>query len=199
DREMWAPVAIACAVGLLFVPAEGRAGRPHHTAGAIAASVIAAGAFVALVALIPREPYHVEPVGIAVGAGESFVLDAPLPSRAIDVVVSGANVSGLPAGTRIGTLQVVDAAGEAFARPIEVGDLADWGAFRPGDLFRTRNPLPRRPGWTIAGEGRDAALRGEGRLAVRVDRPIRRMIVAAAPSLPPDARLQIERMEVGQP
>ncbi len=195
DRELWVPFAIVAAIAVAWAssPTRGRAGRPHPT---IAASAIAAASFVVFIIVLPEEPRHVEPVLTSIAAGESFVLEPPLESRAIDVIISGANISGLDEGTLLGRLDVVDAAGEAWARPIRAGEIADWGAFRSGDLFRTRNPLPRSPGWTIGGEGREASLRGEGRLRVRLERPIGRMIVAADRALPPGARLQIERMEV---
>ncbi len=185
-RELWVPFAVVCAIALLLP-------QPRI------AALLGAAAFVGFIVLMPEEPLHVEPVGVAVAPGASFVLEPPLESRAIDVVISGANIAGLGEGSVLGNLDVIDAAGEAFARPIRAGDAADWGAFRSGDLFRTLNPLPRRPGWTIRGAGREAALHGEGRLRIRLDRPIGRMIVTAAIELPADARLQIERMEVAAP
>ena len=183
ERGLWIPfAAVAAAAALLPFPRTG--------------AIVGAAAFAAFALFLPKAPVHVEPVRTAIAPGESFVLAPPGPTRAVEIVISGANVSGLDAGTLLGRLDVVDAAGEAYARPIRVGDLADWGAFRSGDLFRTRNPLPLRPGWTIEGEGREAMLRGDGKLRVRLERPVGRIVVAADAALPPDARLQIERMEV---
>lgn len=206
DRALWVPFALAAALALLLAGASpsverGTAGeddearRPRRALLPLLASIAGAAAFVVFVGLLPdAEPS--QRIRTAVAPGTSFAFELPKESRAFSLVVSGANVSGLAEGTRVGTLQVVDIAGRAFQRPIAIGDLADWGAFRSGDLFRTTNPLPHRPGWTIRGEGRNAVLYGEGRLRVALDTPIDRVIVVASPALSPDARLQVERVEV---
>jgi hypothetical protein len=161
----------------------------------IAALLVASGAVVALAAL--PLPLHVEEAGRSLAPGDSAVLAAQGASGDLRLVLSGANVAGLPAATPFATVEILDREGRGSRRGVELREVADWGAFRSGSLRRAVNRFPLEPGFRIEGTGRDAWLRGEG--AIFIDAPgIRWLRVSAEPTLPPDARVLIERMEISR-
>ncbi|MGH9456769.1 MAG: hypothetical protein ACRD2J_03915 [Thermoanaerobaculia bacterium] len=180
---VWIALALAGAIGAAIPGVPVRA-------------VIAAAAAVAVVALVPPAPRETVPLRRSLAPGESFVIAAPPGARAVDLVLSGANVSNTTRNTVVATVSVLDATGRGARREVRLRELADWAAFREGDLFRTLNPLPRRPEWSIEGTGREAMLRGEGRIELRAEAPIARVEVRAADGLAPNARVQVERIEV---
>lgn len=165
---------------------------PRLVAGALLAGALGAG--VVAFALVP--PGAVLEVGAMIAPGESVVLVPPARSDAVEIVMSGANVSNLGAGAPVARLRILGEQGEAWSRQVTIGEIADWAAFRSGNGFWTRNPVPRRPAWRIEGGGRSAFIRGEGRVAVRASSSIRSIEVRAAGNLPPDARILIESLEV---
>ncbi|MGZ7030688.1 MAG: hypothetical protein ACXVIJ_01840, partial [Thermoanaerobaculia bacterium] len=118
------------------------------------------------------------------------------PSRSFDVwieppaeswILSGANVSRLPRGTILGTIEP----GHVVLR---VGDLADWGYMRRPHYFTSRNHVPRNPAGKIRDYGYSSWVDG----AARVPVPIRRgtIRITASPNLPSSALLQIEALEL---
>lgn len=158
-------------------------------------TVLAAAIPVILLAAVGQTPRHVQPLGQSAGAGERLVIIPRFAADRIELSVSGANVSGLRDGVRVGTLYVIDRDGDGWKREIRIGEIADWAAFREGDFFGTLNPRPLRPGGTIVGAGRQAFLRGEGMIPIRVPSAIRRIELAVSEDLPGDVRVYIDRME----
>ena len=181
---LWGTLAIGGAVALLF-PIS------------VATSAIAAATAVLMFALIGGAPAaDLQQVEASLAAGESIIIRPQRSASSFAVIVSGANVAELETGTLVGSLRVVDSAGHGWSRKVTIGDLADWGAFREGFAFRTRNTIPHDSSWELQDEGRRAWLRGEGRVEVRLERPAAMVEIRADESLSPDARLLIRRLEV---
>jgi len=174
-------VLTATAVVALLVPLS-----------SIAALLAASGAVVSLAAL--PVPVHSEQAGRSLAPGDSAVLAAPGASGDLRLVLSGAHVAGLPAGTPFATVEILNREGRGLRRVVEMGEVADWGAFRSGSLRSAVNRFPLEPGVRIEGIGRDAWLRGEG--AIEVGSDVSWLRVSAASTLPPDARVLVERMEI---
>lgn len=123
-------------------------------------------------------------VGEALPPGAAAILHAP--QNATHLVVSGANVPRLRSGALLGTID---------GRPVRVGDAADWGYMRRDHFYGARNPLPRDPAGKVRDYGYLAWVDGAGR--VPLPRGARTIRVAADPSLPKDAALQVEAFELG--
>jgi hypothetical protein len=124
------------------------------------------------------------PVRMALRAGQSVELDVPDGARWI--VLSGANIPRLKAGTVLGQI----APGGPTVR---MGDLADWGAFRREHYYAARNRLPRNAAGLLRGYGQTAWVDGAGRL--KLPAGVRRIVVTADRGIPPEARLQIDAFE----
>ena len=105
-------------------------------------------------------------------------------------------MAGLPSATPFATVEILDREGRGLRRGVELSEVADWGAFRSGSLRRAVNQFPLEPGFRIEGTGRNAWLRGEGAIDIDSAPGVRWLRVSAAPSLPPDARVLVERMEI---
>ncbi|HUP65358.1 MAG TPA: hypothetical protein VM557_08770 [Thermoanaerobaculia bacterium] len=184
---LWGVMAIGGAVALL-IPTP------------VATSAVAAATAILMFAMIGGAPAaDLQQIEASLAAGESIVVRPQRSASSFAVVVSGANVADLEKGTLAGSLRVVDASGHGWSRRITIGDLADWGAFREGFAFRTRNTMPKVSSWELQDEGRTAWLRGEGRVEVHLERPAAAVEIRAAESLSPGARLLIRRLEVYPP
>jgi hypothetical protein len=75
-------------------------------------------------------------------AGESFIMTVDPPQPSLLVAASLSNGTSEKPGTVIGRIDVVTVEGKALARPLTIGDVADWGAFRDSSRLATRNRLP---------------------------------------------------------
>lgn len=123
------------------------------------------------------------PLRMALGPGESVSLD--VPGDATGLILSGANMSRLPAGTIVGSLNRV---------PLRVGDIADWGALRREHFYGSRNGLPANPAGALRDYGQCAWVDGAARFSLaRTERNLR---VTADAHLPAAARLQIDAFEL---
>ena len=112
-------------------------------------------------------------------ANETLELEVPLGAKSL--VVSGSNVARMTRGTPIGRID---------ARPIRIGDAADWGYLRREHFYGTRNPLPRDPAGRMRGYGYTAWVDGAGRVPLA---PRTRVVrITGDASLPPGASLQVE-------
>jgi MFS family permease len=131
-----------------------------------------------------RPPEASRPVWIALGPGESVSIDAPPGSHRATVIASAANASRLRKGTLMGSIE---------GRAVRIGDVADFGYTRREQFFRSHNAAPTRPIDDIKDYGQSAWLHTAGLIEVPVARGS--LHVAAAPSLPPGARLQIEAVD----
>lgn len=119
----------------------------------------------------------------ALAPGQSVDINLPQDSRAL--TVSAANALRMRPGTLVGRID----GGTA----IRIGDIADWGYARREQSWKSANTLPRIPAGKIHGYGYDAWIDGAGRIALR--RGLKKIRVTAAPSLPSNARLQVEAIE----
>jgi len=127
------------------------------------------------------------PVWIALARGESVSIDAPAPSRSVEITISGANASRLRKGTLMGTVEV-----GGLRREIRIGDIADFGYTRREQFFRSHNPSPKRPIDDVKDYGQSAWLHTAGLITIASPHAFQSIRVSAARDLPPDARLQIE-------
>jgi hypothetical protein len=130
---------------------------------------------------------EVRVVGLALARGESATVGGLKPVLHLTVNASVANGAGLPAGRVIGFVE---------ARPIRIGEVADFGFTRRPHFFAARNPLPGVSRGDIRGYGATAWLHGAGAFGVACSAPIRTLHFRAADDLPPDTRLQIESIEL---
>jgi hypothetical protein len=121
-------------------------------------------------------------VAQAFPANAALTLDVPPGAKSL--IVSGANVSHLPRGTRLGTLD---------GRPIAIGEASDWGYLRRAHYYGTRNPLPRDPAGRLRDYGYAAWVDGAGRIPLPPNARTIRVTVDAA--LPQGASLQVEGFE----
>jgi hypothetical protein len=136
-------------------------------------------------------PYFLKParaevprhtIAYALPAAETRLL--AVPDGATSLIVSGANVAHMTRGTLLGTID---------ARPIRIGDAADWGYLRRDHFYGTRNPLPADPAGKLRGYGYAAWVDGAGRVPLT---PRARVIrVTADAALPAGASLQVEGFE----
>jgi hypothetical protein len=181
---LWVAAAIAVATPLLQ---RARLMLPA-TAAAVALfalwpwSGVAARAMPNFLWAAPPSP-GAQVVGQALAASESIDVAVPPGTKQIVVTVSGANVARLKAQRVIGSIN---------ATPVRIGDAADFGFMRREHFFFARNPLPRLPVADIRGYGQGAFLYGAGRIVVPAAESLH---IAAAPDLPPNARLQVESAE----
>jgi hypothetical protein len=126
-------------------------------------------------------------VGLALARGQSATVEGLKPVLHCVVNASVANGAGLPVGRVVGYVN---------DRAIRIGDVADFGFTRRQHFFAARNPLPRITRADIRGYGATAWLHGAGAIGVASGAPMRALRFRAADDLPPDARLQIESVEL---
>jgi hypothetical protein len=119
----------------------------------------------------------------ALAPGQSIDIDLPQDSRAL--IVSAANALQMRPGTLVGRID-----GRVLIR---IGDVADWGYARREQSWKSTDTLPRIPAGRIHGYGYEAWIDGAGRIALRGR--LTKVRVTAEPSLPANARLQVEAIE----
>lgn len=123
------------------------------------------------------------PLNYALAPGQSVDIDLPQDSRAL--IISAANALQMRLGTLVGKIDGRTA--------IRIGDVADWGYARREQYWKSTDTLPLIPAGKIHGYGYDAWIDGAGRIALR--RGSKKIRVTAEPSLPSNARLQVEAIE----
>ncbi|HVT43390.1 MAG TPA: hypothetical protein VMT00_03275 [Thermoanaerobaculia bacterium] len=132
---------------------------------------------------------------VSLRAGEAASFSVHRNEGRIAVVLSGAHMSALAAGTPVGVVEAIGEEGRGVRREVRVGELADWASLRSDQAFFSRNPFPDDPAGRIAGHGASSFLTGAGRIAIGLEAPIILVRVTAG-ELPPDVRLQVEGIEV---
>lgn len=161
------PSAIVLAVVMLFFPWSG---------------IVARGFPYLLQRAEPQRERFV--VNQALPANATLTLDVPERARAL--IVSGANVSTMRRGRRLGRI-------EPGGIDVRIGDAADWGYMRREAFYESKNRLPRDPAGIIRGYGYAAWVDGAGRVTLPDARTIR---IVADRALPPGASLQVEGFEL---
>lgn len=135
-------------------------------------------------------------IGRALAAGESVVIQPAESQPRLFLITSGSNVASLSPDLAVARLEFADRRGQGFARDVKMGEIADWGAFRPAHFFGTRNELPRRAALLVDGFGSDAFVAGFSRLELKLDQPIDSIRVTALPGLPRGATVELHRLEL---
>lgn len=135
-------------------------------------------------AAAPRERV---PLYYALVPGQAVDID--VPEGAQSLIVSAANALAMRPGTVVGRIDP--------HTMIRIGAMADWGYARREQFWKSNNQLPRDPAGTIHDYGYDAWIDGAGRIPLPPH--VRRIRVTAAASLPRNARLQVESIEMGRP
>ncbi|HYM60911.1 MAG TPA: hypothetical protein VEZ11_08460 [Thermoanaerobaculia bacterium] len=182
------PLTLAALIALMLLAS---AGRLAPAIGAVGALAFLFNANLILPDTAPIEGTR-QLLGWALSSSQT--IDVPLPphTRTATLVVSGANFSPLPPGTPVGTVEMIDRHGRCTSRQLTIGDVVDWGFMRREHAFLSRNSLPRRPVWQFNGYGASAWLGGQSLVTLRGLDDLASLRVAAAPSLPPPSRLQID-------
>lgn len=126
------------------------------------------------------------PLHYALVPGQTIDINVPEGGRTL--VVSAANALSMKPGTILGRIEP--------GPTIRIGDVADWGYARRDQYWKSADVLPRKPAGVIHGYGYDAWIDGAG--AIALSPRARRIRVTADRSLPADARLQIEFIELGR-
>lgn len=122
-------------------------------------------------------------VGKQAGPGESITIEiAPGHGDSVEILLAGVSVESSRVGSSVATVEVLDADGRGFRRMVEIGEIADWGAFRPQLVLRTMNPRPDLP-VTFEGHGIASAVSGTSSVRVRTPSEPRWVVVTAAPEL----------------
>ncbi len=193
-RTLGFPLAVLLAGVILRV-----VGMPAVRAPAIAALSLAlpivffawSGVFARALPVLLRGPQPERTrlnVAMSPRGGEAVVID--LPQGNASLIVSGANMPRLRHGTPIGRI-------EPGGRIIRIGDAADWGSLRREHYYNGLNSLPRDAAGKIHGYGQTAWIDGAGRIALPFG--AKQIVVTADRGLPPDARLQLEAIEIETP
>jgi hypothetical protein len=185
------PAALGAVALIGILSAIQSAGRlPRLAAAAIAGAAVVMAAFV-----IPPMPDHRWHLHRTLGAGESTGLDLGGAYHSMTVTASVANLPLARGGERVGQIDYVTVDGRAWRRPIVIGQVADWGSFRPEILRITRNPIPRQPGGSIEGTGRGSYPGGSGTIELPAAVPIRAVRITASERLGAGQTLIVERIE----
>lgn len=205
------PSLVLGAVILLFFPWSGAvAARPPALLSTAPLLVLAAIALlpptlrsltgvaaILLFAAVSVQPTNSLENGLKIGrslsAGESVSIRIEDGSDRIEVGLAGANLAAARPGDPVATIEVLDAAGRGYARRVEIGEVADWGAFRPSILLSTWNPRPDRPG-PVEGYGIESWVRGTGRIAIEGVVEPRWVVVTADPALDSEQRVVVEEI-----
>ena len=124
-----------------------------------------------------------EPMRMALAPGETIVVEAPPGASA--VILSGANIARLRAGTLVGSIDRI---------PLRVGDVADWGFLRRDQFYASNKAIPVNPAGVLRGYGQSAWIDGAARFPI--PRGARRIVITADRGLPREARLQIDAFEL---
>ncbi len=125
--------------------------------------------------------------------GEQITIPVDPGAGELELRIAGANLGDAPPGYRVAKVEILGSDARGYARMITIGEIADWGAFRPGHVLETQNPRPDEP-TAIEGYGVGAWPRGTGRVRIpSVDSP-RWIVITAAPGLKKNENLIIEEM-----
>jgi hypothetical protein len=160
----------------------------------IAATAIAV-CFFAVIAMQTRPAGQPVAGAFSLTPGDSRSFRIQHSTTHLGIIGAGANIVSLAPGTKLGTIDFVDADGRAYRHTLSVGDLSDWGTFRDGHFLSSRNPLPDEPAGRVMGEGTNAVLTGAGRITLTAKSPIVGVSVTADDHLPRNARLNFESVE----
>ena len=188
-------IAVLCVGGAIALIINFRIVRMPAYACAVALfalwpwSGIAARAFPAVI-FAELASTNSRPVWIAIGRAQSVSIDVPPAARTMVITASAANASRLPVGRVVGWAE-----GGERRTAIRIGDIADFGFTRREHFFASRNRPPSTPLDDIKGYGAAAWLHTAGRMRISLGKPASSLRIAAAPDLPPEARLQIEAVE----
>ncbi len=183
------PVRLVLVVALVTIPLLFSARR-------IGGAVAAVG-FVVLLSLGPP-PVRTAPQSSPLAwlhSGEQHGFHLSPPSRRVTLTVSGSDISDRRPGEVLGTVEGLGMDGNGWKRRIRVGAAADWGAFRPGQIYFTGNPLPARPAGAMEGDGRMSWRRGAGALVVEFPEPVTFVRVRAAEELSAAETLIVDSIE----
>jgi hypothetical protein len=131
----------------------------------------------------------------ALGAGESASIRAPENDGSLRLRIGLANMADAKGGDRVATVSVLDRSGQAWRRTVDTGEVADWGAFRPEQLWGSWSSLPEAPG-EIEGVGLRAWIRGSGTVRVAAPEAIEWLLVTASGELADAAQIVVEEILV---
>jgi hypothetical protein len=163
-------------------------------------SGVVAAALVIALALSPFSP-EVEQRGErmridqSLGAGESASIRAPENDGRLRIRIGLANMADAKGGDTVATVSVIDRSGRAWSRTVDTGEIADWGAFRPEQLWGSWNSLPEAPG-EIDGVGLRAWIRGSGAVPVTTPEAIEWLLITASGELAGSAQVVVEEILV---
>lgn len=212
-RATKAPLFVASGIALLILVVitkrtDGSEGEPappgalRLVIGGVGLALLSlwpwSGVIARALPLVPRyePPGEQQKVGYALAASESATIEVPAHVRHLVVTASGANAARMRPGRLLGRIEAMSDARIVCERSIRIGDVADFGFDRPSQFFASRNSYPRRSGWVVQGYGMGAWVDGGGRVSLRCPRDIASLRLTAASDLPPDARLQIDFIEI---
>jgi len=130
-----------------------------------------------------------EEVDRSLPAGASTEVELEGNVREIEIELSAANLPQFSPSTEIGSIEWLDGAGGGHRVAILAGQLADWGAYRREDRWRTRRALPWDAYERVEGFGSEAFVVGSGVVSIDEGKWVRRVKVDAASTLPPATRL----------
>jgi hypothetical protein len=185
------PVALG-AVALIGILSAAQSARrlPPLAGAAIAGLVVVAAAF--LIPPAPDQRWHLDRT---LAAGESTGIDLGGAYQVATVTATVANLPLARGGEQVGQIDYVTADGRAWRRPLVIGQVADWGSFRPEILRITRNPIPRYPAGAIEGVGRQSYPGGSGTIELSAATPIRAVRITASEQLGAGQTVIVERVE----
>ena len=188
-RTLVIPVVLLIVAGVLWLVRFPKIELAVPSAFAIAVTMTFfawSGAFARALPLLLRAQTEAPPretLNMALRAHESVTVEIPQSGRAL--LVSGANVARLRKGTVVGRV-------EPGGRVLRIGDVADWGAFRREQSWRSRNPLPKTAAGVLRGYGQNAWFDGAARIALQPGT----YRITADGKLAAEARLQLDAIEM---
>jgi hypothetical protein len=138
---------------------------------------------------------EVQPISRTLAAGQSLPIAVPPHVRDVIVTTYGGYIERLRSGHVIGAIEATDRRGHVTARPIRIGDTADFGFMRREQFFASRNPLPHFSPGEIRDYGANAWVVGAGRTTVRCASDIVSLRVVAATDLRAQSRLAVDSVE----
>ena len=190
-RTLMLPVVVLLIASMLRLARLHRLRLDFVAAGVVAAAMLLfpwSGAVARALPLMLRGgPPQLQRIPLHIALPPGAAAEVDVPAGGAGLILSGANVPRLRAGTIVGHIH-------PGGIVVRIGDVADWGFLRREHYFHSLNPLPARPGGMIRGYGQTAWIDAAGRVAVAPGR----VTVTADPALPPRASLQIDAIELAQ-
>ena len=156
-------------------------------------ALVALAIFAGVASSVPEGPGRRVEIGRSLEPGEQVTLGLAGAPGEIEVLIAGGNLADAEAGRPVATVEVVDARGQGYVRTVAIGEIADWGAFRPGLVLRTLNPRPDSIAG-IEGAGAGSWARGAGRIGFSSVSEPRWIVVTASPELEDDQRVIVEEI-----